>query len=714
MLSESGSPSVDEPPETPAPVFAVRAFKTALFGTPHPNQSEETVIEAKASPEKSGKPKHSPRAKFLTPKTGNKVHTFRAQRATPLNSPAKGILLTPGTATTRRKTVSFGSLDNRLLAVEDGKKQGQQDIQSVIKDSEQLTVASSPQKDGAEEISSLTKASFRAQLDASKQRLSERNLPTKSTTHGGLASSNAAQLERPSVQSDLGEVAADYTVDLTKPRSQSGQHWKAEFERYQQNSDRELKKVIQHGQNVKSYAEKKDIEATELQEKLKRELVKCAAMETKVSKLATQLASSKKDGTVGSSEQEDLVNDLSRQTALAIKYKQKADRYRIAIQQQKSSSLGKNYDEEQDDAEDMTINIVSTGTLVAADSTSGNSELSSLRAEISALQLKLSIAEERTAKLEATNSKLTKNILRMKDEMKNYDARHLRKEARLKERADVLLAEKVACEAKFKLLSTEHEDLRRRVNEQPGSNSRRQPMLHSSLDRSDPKRKSTLPCEHRPRLGEIVDSQDEELLKTSSPTDSKVLDDQRDKAPSKAPAIDIWTMDTPSDTGDVTPSAAEPAINLSSIALSEATHEALREIDRNSVSEHPSEHSLPPDTPRPTLKHLATMDSYLQPDFPSSEPTSAAKRMTDRRNTIPSPRPSMVTMASSTVTDSTKSPEASTTGLRRDASRVSAAGSRTSTLKGGRNRSGELPPDRAAAAKARLAQKQSLKENRRG
>ncbi|KAI4238330.1 MAG: hypothetical protein LQ349_001171 [Xanthoria aureola] len=710
---ESGSPSVDEPPETPAPVFAVRAFKTALFGTPHPNQSEETVIETKASPEKSGKPKHSPRAKFLTPKTGNKVHTFRAQRATPLNSPAKGILLTPGTATTRRKTVSFGSLDNRLGAVEDGKEQGQQDVQSVIKDSEQLTVASSPQKDGAEEVPSLTKASFRAQLDASKQRLSERNLPAKSTTQGRLASNNAAQLERLSVQPDLGEIAADYTVDLTKPRSQSGQHWKAEFERYQQNSDRELKKVIQHGQNVKSYAEKKDVEATELQERLKRELVKCAAMETKVSKLATQLASSKKDGTVGSSEQEDLVNDLSRQTALAIKYKQKADRYRIAIQQQKSSSLGRNYDDEQDNAEDMTIDIISTGALVAADSTAGNSELSSLRAEFSALKLKLSIAEERTAKLEAMNSKLTKNFLRVKDEMNNYDARRIRKEARLKERADVLLAEKVACEAKFKLLSTEHEDLRRRLNEQPGSNSRRQPMLHSSLDRSDPKRKWTLPREHRPRLGEIVDSKDEELLKTSSPTDPKVLDDRRDKAPFKAPAIDILTTDTPSDTGDVTPSAAEPAINLSSIALSEATHEALREIDGNSVSENPSEPALPPDTPRPTLKHLATMDSYLQPDFPSSEPTSAAKRMTDRRNTIPSPRPSIVTMTSSTVRDSTKPPEASTTGWRRDANGISAAGSRTSTLKGGRNRSGELPPDRAAAAKARLAQKQSLKENRR-
>ncbi|KAI4264292.1 MAG: hypothetical protein L6R42_000582, partial [Xanthoria sp. 1 TBL-2021] len=658
----------------------------------------------------------SPRAKFLTPKTGNKAHTFRAQKAIPLISPAKGILLTPGTATTRRKTVSFGSLDNRLGAVNDGIENGQQDYQSVTKDSEKLTMTTPPQKQGAEEIPiqpSLTKASFRAQLDASKQRLSERNLPVKSATTGGLASNNIAQFERPPVQLDLGDVTADYTVDLTKPRSQSGQHWKAEFERYQQNSDRELRKVIQHGQNVKSYAEKKDVEATELQEKLKRELVKCAAMETKVSKLAMQLASNKKAGTVGSNEQENLMNDLSRQTALAIRYKQKADRYRIAIQHQKSSSLGRSYGDEQDDVEDMTTDISSTGVLPAADNIRGDSELSSLRAELRAFRLKLSIAEERAAKLEATNSKLTKNFLRLKNEMNNYDARRVRKEARLKERVDALVAEKIACETKFKLLSTEHEDLLRRVNEQPARNSGRQPMLRSSQDRSDPKRKSTLPGEHREsRPGTIGDSQVDDSLQMVLPTDPKVPNDQEDKASFKAPAVDIWTMDTPSDTGDVTPSAAEPAINLS-IALSEATHEALREIDRNSISEYPSEPTLPPDTPRPTLKHLATMDSHLQPDFPSSEPTSAAKRMTDRRNTIPSPRPSMVTMASSTVKDITKSPKTSTTGWRRDASRVSAVGSRTSTLNGGRNRLGELPPDRAAAAKARLAQKQSLKEGTR-
>lgn len=711
---EIGSPCINEPPETPAPVFAVRAFKTALFGTPHPNQSEETVVEENASPEKPARSKHSPRTKLLTPKTANKALLFNAQRATPVNSPTKGILVTPGTATTRRKTVSFGSLDHRVGLVVDRVENGQQ---GVPKDSEKTTVQTSSQQHDVEQISvkpSLTEVSCRAQLDASKQRLSERKIPASTPEEDSFSSNNIAQHKTSQVQSNLGDVTIDYTVDLTKPRSQSGQHWKAEFERYQQNSDRELRKVIQHGKIVKSYAEKKDSEAMELQEKLRQELAKCAAMETKVSKLATQLASSRHNGTESLSEQENLMNDLSRQTALAIRHKQKADRYKVAISLQKPSSLGQKYDDAQPDVKDMTTGVLSADAPSAADNTESHSEISSLRAELQAFRSKLSIAEERVTKLEATNSKLNKDFLRTKDEMNKNDARHVRKEARLKERMDALLAEKIACEAKFKLLSTEHEDLLPCVHKESIRDSGKQQIGHSNHDRTNPEKKAISLRERQGSRSRVtVDSRVDSSPAMVVPTNPNSGDDQRGKASQKAPTIDIWTMDSPSDTGDMTPSAAEPAIHLSSIAVSEATQEALREIDRNSVVEYPSEPSLPPDTPRPTLKHLAIMDSQLQPGFPSSDPTSAAKRMADRRKTIASPRPSMVSMASSTSKTKTKSPKADNTECQRQANRPTAVTSRTSTLNGGRSGLGELPPDRIAAARARIAQKQSLREGRR-
>ncbi|KAI4247010.1 MAG: hypothetical protein L6R40_001675 [Gallowayella cf. fulva] len=702
-IADNGSQWVDEPPETPAPVFAVRAFKTAIFGTPHPNQAEATDDQEKPSPDKPARSKHSPRAKVSTPKIGHKSHASRTPKPPPLISPAKGILLTPGTATTRRKSVSFGNLETKIGATTEKLRP---DSQAATVESEIVTSVPSPLKIGEDDPKqpTLTKDSFKALLDASKQRLTEHDRPVMMAKEGEVARGGITPHRCSPVPSNLNDITTDYTVDLTKPRSQSGQHWKAEFERYQKNSDRELKRVIQHGQNVKSYAEKKDSEATELQEKLKRVLAKCEAMETKISKSATQLASGRKHGIDGTAEQESLMNDLSRQTALAVKYKQKADRYRMAIQQQRVSALGLTNDEDPDIAEDLMIDGSSvTGPPPPPDSATADSDLSGLKAELRALRLQLGIAEEKASSLEALNAKLSKDFQSVKNEMKNYAGRRARKMAMLNEREERLVAEKNACEAKLKQLTKDHEDLLRRVSEPAVRSVGRQQIFPPNRQSASYNRKSVVPGERRrTRLEALLDRAIDCHADKASGTDPKADCPQQSNRPGpKGLAIDIWTMETPDDSGNTTPSAAEPAINLSSIAVSEASHEALREIDMNSVSEYPLEATLPPDSPRPTLDHLATMDSHLQPDFPSSGLTSAVKRIDERRNITTSPRPSMVSMLSSTVKHK---PSQDTTGYRSNASLVSTTGNRRSTM-------ASLPPDRAAAARARLAQRKSMKES---
>lgn len=620
-------------------------------------------------------------------------------------SPAKGILLTPRTVAGRRKTVSFGSLEG-----DDGIKleEPQQISQAKVMESQKEvsdTVSPEEAKVASQTQPTLTKELFEAQLDASKQRLNEHQKPTKPSTKAISSTDEAQRILETSVKSAPVDTSLDATVDLRKPRSQSGQHWKAEYERYQKNSDRELKKIIQYGQNVKSYAEKKDVEATDLQEKLKRELAKCAAMEVKVSNLATQLVNSKKIGPEGSEDQEKLMNDLSQQTAQAIRYKQKADRYKVAIKQQNLPPVGAASEEHRYNAQNLSADVTSAlEGAMGLNHFNDHSELTALRNEIHALRTKLDAAEEKTAKLEAVNAKLTKNFLRVKDEMQNYDARRVRKETRLKQREEKLLAEKKVCEGKLRQLTQEHEELLRSIKDEPvDSNIQQEPLIRTSprrqsLNRSRssplPEHSNDRPAQHPANIGAAAQS-------------SHI----RTKTASKGPAIDIWTMDTPNDTADMTPPAAEPAVNLSHIALSETTNNALQELDQNSVTDFPSKPLLPPDTPRPTLQHLAKMDSALQPDFPSSEAyvSSAAQRMNDRRTTIASPRPSMVSMASSAVKEQ-DTPRAA--GLRRNANLVSAAGSRRSALGGGRSKLEELPPDRAAAARARLAQRKSMKENR--
>ncbi|KAL8866671.1 MAG: hypothetical protein Q9174_006162, partial [Haloplaca sp. 1 TL-2023] len=324
---------LEEAPETPAPVFALRAFKTTLFGTPHPHSTDEAVEGEKSSPGKAGKSKTSPLTRLTTPKGGTKTHASRALKATPLASPTKGILVTPGTAATRRKTVSFGNLEIggavKLEQPEHGIPKTKDvsdvnvDTKAIVED--EKTKACQPD---------LTSEEFEAKLDASKNRLSDNRGSNKAAIRQ-KPSEGMARIEKPPLSTALIDVTPDVTVDLGKPRSQSGQHWKAEYERYQKNSDREFKRVIQHEQNVKSYAEKKDAETRDLQVKLKLELDKCAAMEFKVSKLATQLVSGG-SGHAGGSDA--LINDLVKQTARAVKYKDKVDRYRKATHNQKLSS----------------------------------------------------------------------------------------------------------------------------------------------------------------------------------------------------------------------------------------------------------------------------------------------------------------------------------------------------------------------------------------
>lgn len=72
-------------------MFAARALKSALFGTPAP-PADDTTVEIKT--EIQGVADKDPRS--------SKCYSM---------SPTKppGILLTPGTATARRKTVSFGA-----------------------------------------------------------------------------------------------------------------------------------------------------------------------------------------------------------------------------------------------------------------------------------------------------------------------------------------------------------------------------------------------------------------------------------------------------------------------------------------------------------------------------------------------------------------------------------------------------------------------------
>ncbi|KAK6834675.1 urease accessory protein [Apiospora arundinis] len=65
------------------------------------------------------------------------------------------------------------------------------------------------------------------------------------------------------------EDPADVTIDLNEPKSQSGRYWKTQFNKYHDDAREEMSKLVKHKHLSRMYAQQKDVENTELQERVK-------------------------------------------------------------------------------------------------------------------------------------------------------------------------------------------------------------------------------------------------------------------------------------------------------------------------------------------------------------------------------------------------------------------------------------------------------------
>ncbi|KAF2086977.1 hypothetical protein K490DRAFT_57440 [Saccharata proteae CBS 121410] len=220
-----------EAPETPGPVFAVRAFQHAIFGTPKPHEEAENLgfksVTKKINADESG------------PRPG-------------------GILSTPGTAR-GRKTVTFGAhvVDN------EGKKQKRSGLPNNIPG--KFPSPWTPKVEGmpsVPEVSSAAKA--RSKLLAASHEAKESGIKPESTKTESIRSVAAKQ--KPKAKDD-----GDITIDMMEPRSESGRYWKEQYMSYSEKSENEVKKLIAKQQLAKSYARQKDSEAMELTAKLETE-----------------------------------------------------------------------------------------------------------------------------------------------------------------------------------------------------------------------------------------------------------------------------------------------------------------------------------------------------------------------------------------------------------------------------------------------------------
>ncbi|CRG88653.1 hypothetical protein PISL3812_05684 [Talaromyces islandicus] len=419
LTGQQDDSRVFDPPQTPAPVFALRAFKSAVFGTPA--GENDTVV-----------PRTIPKSQLDTRmQNSNATASQEVDRPRPTEkqssssenqlslSPTKSILMTPGTTSNRRKTVSFGS-----TVLHDEQKKDN----PLAKDD--ATTFPAPGPVSSQWISGQGSANSKPRsrltqslLDAREHRTEE--LPRQvEPARNGKSPSKEQNMD--AVEADLADKK-DGTVNLDEPQSQSGQYWKAEFESYRKRTDLEIRKLIQYRSAARSYARKKDLEAMRLTQQLEREEQKVVEMERHVTGLAADMVSNGADG-----DKDKLVQDLTKQTALAVQYKHKVDTLRKTLQ--RHGVVGAK-EEEQTESERFFKDREEIYRL-QFDLDQANKKLKerSHGDELDKLRELAKSSESKVQQLEKENAQLKKNITRFKSEQHKWDVQRRDKEEKLKQR----------------------------------------------------------------------------------------------------------------------------------------------------------------------------------------------------------------------------------------------------------------------------------------
>ncbi|PTB69572.1 hypothetical protein BBK36DRAFT_1156140 [Trichoderma citrinoviride] len=395
-----GDTTLLDQPDTPAPVFAARSLKSALFGTPI-RDAQRSSRDRKAAKSAAVAADHG--------------------LDTPLKPPPQGILLTPGTGTSRPKRVSF----NHELAT---------------------TKTISPNNDGAP----VGKRTRLSDVLEKARRKSTTNVSKTITPHIVKDESEEEDWEEEE-HDDLGDYGAnDVTLDLNEPRSQSGIYWKEEFEKYHKEARAEMEKLLKYKKHLKSYAEEKDLEAIHLAQKLKEEQEKVAAMEKRLAESAAQTAS-KRQG-----ETSEIPTTLSDPNAL------------VAQLRRRIRELEAGVPEELEDDDELrewrrlqgTTSPNTARTLLETQrelrrSRAQLKELDALRGQVSSLKAQLKVAEKRKATDHVANDDVsdTAKMRELKAQLRLAKEESARKDAefaQLKEDFELFRKESSAHEADTK------------------------------------------------------------------------------------------------------------------------------------------------------------------------------------------------------------------------------------------------------------------------
>lgn len=432
-----------EPPETPAHLFPFRALRTVVFGTPGPDADEMASQSRPQTPETQEKPdipKTLANEGQEKARVSDKISIGATGQANA--SPTKSILATPGTTSNRRKTVSFGEgvVDNERKRDETSTKLSTTPAKPPDNTGSQWSSGSS-----GKPPSRLMQTLLHAREEASQQSRSVK-----------VDGENSTKSDNKSRQQPT-DAADDDTVNLNEPRSQSGKYWKAEFENYRINTNKEIKKLIQYRRAAKLYAKKKDEEASRLAAKIREEESKVAEMESRVSQLASTMV-----GEGAKADKEQLIQELTKQTALALQYKHQVKLLRKSLEQHgvvdsEIDAANTQTEGQRQGSSEKTEDLHKTQRALGR-ACAKVEEMKRQQEDLERLQDLVQSSEKKASALEKENSTLKQTIARYKQEMTKYEGRRKEREAKLKQRETRVEARFLDCRERLRRASHQHRE----------------------------------------------------------------------------------------------------------------------------------------------------------------------------------------------------------------------------------------------------------------
>ncbi|KAI1284621.1 spindle pole body formation-associated protein-domain-containing protein [Xylaria sp. FL0933] len=357
-------------PDTPAPVFAARAIKNAIWGQSAATDDRTAAKMKPTETERVKSTQNATTAATTTTTTAIKDTPDEARSPTKLNS----ILLTPGTGTSRRKRVSFG-----------------RDVKAGN------NVDSSP-------LASSSARNGRSRKKTTLQQALENSRPAKSKEPEPQPEAPAEEdTDEEWEWEDEGICCNhDVTVDLNEPHSESGKYWKAEWSRYREEAKSDIEQLVKYKANARSYAAKKDMEASELSQKLKEEQNKVAEMEKKMADMTTKLAAARQRGT--DKESASMADDLARQTSVVAEYRERVKELETHLAEASAKSNLNRPSHQRINTSPRTEQNILEVSRELRKARSELRQLDRLRDEVKRLKSNLATSRERVAELEAQSS----------------------------------------------------------------------------------------------------------------------------------------------------------------------------------------------------------------------------------------------------------------------------------------------------------------------